>query len=80
MPLFCADRHKKPAFYARTPPRPPLQTGEFLHFSCTAGAARIRYSPFSAQESLRYMVFIHNFAEIRRFAAQQRDNEAIKKQ
>ncbi len=20
MPLFCADRHKKPAFYARTPP------------------------------------------------------------
>ena len=27
MPLFCAARHKKPAFYARTPPRPPLQTG-----------------------------------------------------
>ena len=36
MPLFCADRHKKPAFYARTPPRPPLQTGRTKPMPCPA--------------------------------------------
>lgn len=80
MPLFCADRHKKPAIILYVPRRRYKRNAKTRPFAAAGEAACGHKSPFSAQESLRFMVFIHNFAEIRRFAAQQRDDEAIKKQ